>query len=136
MNPIVRNILAVIAGVFLGMVANMAIFMLFMIFIPLPEGVDMNNLGEKIHLLEMKHFIGPFLAHAMHALLGAFVAAKLAVSRNMQLALLVGVIVLLSGIANVIMINAPGWFTIADLALAYLPMAWLGGKLAGAKMKG
>jgi hypothetical protein len=32
---------------------------------------------------------------------------------------------LLGGIANVTMLPSPMWFTIADLALAYIPMGFL-----------
>jgi hypothetical protein len=49
----------------------------------------------------------------------------------MTLALAVGGLHLMGGIAAAFMIPAPVWFVVLDLTLAYLPMAWLGGRLAG-----
>jgi len=37
------------------------------------------------------------------------------------------------GIANVLMLPSPLWFSIVDLAGAYLPVAFLAGKLASRK---
>ena len=85
-----------------------------------------------MHLFGPQNFIMPFLAHALGTLAGAFLAALLAGSRKMMLALLVGVFFLIGGIMNVFMLPSPVWFTIVDLGLAYIPMGWLGGRLAGA----
>ena len=133
MNPIVQNILAVIAGVVIGGVVNMGIVMLGPSIIPPPEGVDtttMEGLQAGIHLFEPKHFISPFLAHALGALVGAFVAAKIAVSRKMQIALILGAFFLVGGIMAVSMLPAPMWYNVVDLVFAYIPMAYLGGKFA------
>ncbi|MEM1123371.1 MAG: hypothetical protein AAGJ18_23220, partial [Bacteroidota bacterium] len=103
--------------------------------VPPPEGVnpmDAESLKASMHLFEAKHFIMPFLAHAIGTLVGAFVVAKLAVSHHMKLAVGVGVWFLLGGIvAAQMMSGAPTWFLVLDLIVAYLPMGWLGGKLAG-----
>ena len=48
----------------------------------------------------------------------------------MKLALVVGVFFLAGGITNVLMLPSPAWFTALDLLGAYLPMAWLGAKIA------
>ena len=93
MNPIVRNILAPIAGVILGSLANIALIMLGPSVVPLPEGInpmDPENLKANFHLLETRHFIFPFLAHAVGTLVGAFVAAKIAASRKMIFGIAIG----------------------------------------------
>ena len=136
MNPILKNILAVIAGVVIGSVVNMGIITLSPSIIPPPEGVnvtDMESLKASMHLFEPKHFIFPFLAHALGTLAGAFVAALIAATNKMRFALGVGIFFLIGGIANVFMLPSPAWFTVLDLAGAYLPMGWLGGKLAGGR---
>jgi hypothetical protein len=76
------------------------------------------------------HFLMPFLAHALGTLAGAFVAAKLAASHQRQLALGIGVLFLLGGIAAVAMLGGPTWFIATDLLLAYIPMSLLGAALA------
>ncbi len=75
MNPIVKNILAVISGAILGGFVNMGIIMVSGSIIPPPEGADittMEGLKSAMHLMEPRHFIFPFLAHALGTLVGAF----------------------------------------------------------------
>lgn len=135
MSPLVRNILAVVAGFFVGMIVNGGLITLSSSFVPLPEGVDPNSfesINANIHKYTTMHFLMPFLAHALGTLLGAFTAAKIAASNNMKIAMGFGVFFLLGGIYAVTLIPAaPTWFKAADLILAYLPMGYLGGKLAG-----
>jgi hypothetical protein len=92
---------------------------------------DMESIRANAHLFEPKHFIMPFLAHSLGSLIGALVAAVIAASRKMTFALVVGIVHLLGGIAAAFMIPAPVWFIASDLIVAYIPMAWLGGKLGG-----
>ena len=132
MNPILKNIGAVVAGLVVGSIVNMGIVMLSGFVIAPPEGGDittMEGLKATMHLFEPKHFIFPFLAHAIGTLVGAYVAAKLAATRNMTMALIIGVFFFIGGSINVSMLGGPLWFTVLDLALAYIPMAYLGGKL-------
>lgn len=51
----------------------------------------------------------------------------------MRFAIAIGVIFLCGGIAASLMISAPAWFIALDLLAAYIPMAWLAGRL-GARM--
>ena len=134
MNPILKNILAVIAGLLIGGTVNMGLIMISGTIIPPPEGADMTTpegLKAALPLLEPKHFIFPFLAHALGTLVGAFLAAKLAASKHLVMAMIIGVFTLAGGIAAVFMIPAPTWFIVLDLVMAYLPMAYLGWILAG-----
>ena len=136
MNPILKNILAVIAGLVIGSVVNMFFISLNGTVIGLPEGADistMEGLKESMHLFEPKHFIFPFLAHALGTLVGAFIAAKIAATHKTKFALAIGVLFLIGGIINVINLPTPTWFSTLDLVAAYIPMGWLGGKLATKK---
>jgi len=125
-----RNILAVLAGAIICVVLNGLLLGLLMKLIPAPLGFDPENVAT-FGLLKGKHLLSPFLAHALPSLVGGFVAARLAATHQMSMALVVGGLHLVGGIAAVYMIPAPLWFEVADLVLAYLPMAWLGGKLGG-----
>lgn len=136
MNPIARNILAVIIGFVVGSLVNMALVNVGPSVIPLPEGADvstMDSLRASMKLFTPVNFLFPFLAHALGTLTGAFVAAKLAVSHHMKFAIGIGVAFLLGGVAVASMIGGPVWFIASDLLLAYIPMAFLGGFLAGGK---
>ena len=133
MNKIARNVLAVITGIILGSVVNMGIIMLQGSFIALPEGVDVTNtesLQSSMHLFEPKHFIFPFLAHAIGTLVGAYLSARIAASHKLKFALGIGIFFLIGCISMVFMIPSPIWFVILDLSLAYIPMGWLSGRLA------
>ena len=136
MPPILRNILAVVAGLLIGSVLNMAIITVGPMIIPPPDGVDMSDMGrfaENLRLLKPANFLAPWLAHALGTLVGAFVAARIAASYKIEFALGIGVVFLLGGIAMVAMFGGPLWFSVVDLIGAYLPMGYLGGILAGAK---
>ena len=130
MSPLLRNILAVVAGTGACLLFNGLLLDLLMRVIPPPTGFDPNT-PSTYTLLETRHFIAPFLAHAVPSLVGGWLAARLAATRPMTFALVVGALHLLGGIAAAFMIPAPTWFIARDLLVAYLPMAWLGGRLAG-----
>ena len=137
MNPIVRNILAVIAGWLGGSVINMGIVKLGHSIFPI-EGIDPNDmtaLAEVMPTLDFKYFIFPFLAHALGTLAGAAIAGLIAANHKMKFALGIGALFLLGGIMVNYMLPGPIWFTVADLVVAYVPMAWIGGMIA-AKLSG
>jgi hypothetical protein len=136
MNPIIRNILAVIAGGIVGSVVNMGIIMISGSVIPPPGGADvttMEGLQASLHLFEPRHFLMPFLAHALGTFAGALVAALIAANHKMLFALVIGAFFLAGGIGNVLLLPSPVWFTVVDLAGAYFPMAWIAGKLVAKK---
>ena len=129
MNRVIRNILAVAAGVVLGGLTNMALVTLGPQVISPPAGVDMSDaksLSASSHLLEPKHFVFPFLAHAFGTLVGALTAYLVAGSWRAVFSYGIGVFFLAGGIAASFLIAAPPWFVALDLLVAYLPMAWLG----------
>jgi hypothetical protein len=79
-----------------------------------------------MHLFQPRHFIMPFLAHAVGTLAGALAAYVIAASYKPQIAYVIGAVFLCGGGAASLMIPAPAWFIALDLSAAYLPMAWLG----------
>ena len=137
MHPILRNILAVIVGWLIGSAINMGLIQIGHQIYPL-EGVDINDmdaLASVMPTLSYEYFIFPFLAHALGTLSGAMVAALIAKKHRMITALIVGLLFLLGGIAVNIILPGPTWFSALDIVIAYLPMAWVGRKLAGNILK-
>jgi hypothetical protein len=65
-------------------------------------------------------------------LVGVLVATLIAASYKFKIAMALGVVFLIGGIAAVIMLPAPLWFEALDLVFAYIPMAWIAAKLGGA----
>lgn len=131
MNPIVRNILAVLIGAVACVFLNGALLNLMHTLNPPPAAFAPDKL-DTYALLEAKHLLNPFVAHALPSLVGGVIAALIAASRKMTMALVVGGLHLLGGIMAAFIIPAPAWYIALDLLVAYLPMAWIGAKLARA----
>ncbi len=128
MSNLLRNVLAVVTGAAIGGAINMAIITFGASLIPPPAGVDVtstDSLREGMHLFEPRHYVMPFLAHALGTFAGALVAYLVAGCHKARIALAVGALFLLGGVAASFMIPAPAWFIAFDLLFAYLPMAWL-----------
>jgi len=128
-----RLILATLAGLVVGSLVNMGLVAVSGHVIPPPPGADVTTtegLKASLHLFAPRHFVFPFLAHALGTPVGAYVATVLTPGRTSGPAWAVGGLFLLGGIAAVAMLPAPLWFSALDLVFAYLPAAWLGHRLA------
>lgn len=134
MSPLLRNILAVIAGLIIGGIVNSGIITLGPNLISPPEGVDPNDIESikaNVDLYGMKHFIVPFLAHALGTLVGAFTAVKLGISKHKTLAYIIAGLFLAGGLMMAFMLPEFWKFSIIDLLVAYFPMGILAWSLAG-----
>jgi hypothetical protein len=137
LHPRIKNGIAVASGILIGSFVNMGFISISSSIIPPPKNADITTiegLKATMHLFQPKHFLFPFLAHALGTLVGSNMASRIAVSHPMRLAMLIGIFFLIGGIANVFMLPSPLWFTITDLVGAYLPMAYLGWKITQNKI--
>ncbi|HVF65439.1 MAG TPA: hypothetical protein VNE58_15740 [Casimicrobiaceae bacterium] len=133
MTNLLRNTLALVAGMALGGGVNMALITVGPSLIPLPAGVDANSaesLSKAMPLLEPRHYVMPFLAHAVGTFAGALAAYLIAASHKAQIAYTIGIAFLCGGVAASFMIPAQTWFIALDLLFAYLPAAWLAVQMA------
>lgn len=132
-----RSIGAVIAGLAVGMVVNMAIVQLNMTLLhPAPEGLDTNDMDQLqayMDTLPASAFLVVMIAHLGQSFVGGWVAARLAASNVMVMAMTVGVLSMAGGIAMMFMISGPTWMYI-ELPL-YLVVAWFAGRLVQKKQK-
>lgn len=138
MNATTRNTLAFFAGVVALAVAKYAAIALGNAVIPPPAGADLSTIdGFKaaIPLYEAKHWIPAFFEHSVGSIAGGAAAASFAVSYRMRLALGIGALHMLGGLAAAWMLPLPMGVEVIDLAAMYLPMAWIGGKL-GSRTQG
>ena len=81
MPRLLRNVLAVLVGFVIGAGVNTTLITLSPSIIPPPAGVDVNSaesLAKAMHLYEPRHFVMPFLAHALGTLAGALAAYLIA----------------------------------------------------------
>ncbi len=98
---ILRNSLAIVVGFITGSLVNMALVTLGPMVIPVPPGVDVTDpakLAATIHLLEPRHYLFPFLAHALGTLVGALLTYLLAASHQALFARIIGALFLAGGI--------------------------------------
>lgn len=125
-----RDIGAVLAGMVVGGVANMAVILVSWAIWPMPEGMDMNDpeaLQAYIATLPVAALLMAVLAHLLQAFLGGWVAARISADRPRVVAMIIGVLSMLGGILNMINLQGPGWMW-GEVPL-YLVVAWLAGTL-------
>lgn len=135
---ILKLILSIVLGLVLGSATNMALIMVSGHVIPPPSGADMTTaegMRAALPLLEARHFLFPFMAHALGTLVAAFIAAKVAPQYKLVGALIVGSMFFVGGIMAARMIPAPTWFIVVDLIGAYFPFALFGFVLARSRLK-
>jgi hypothetical protein len=133
MKRIILNVLVFVACVIAGGIVNVLIINYSDAIIPAPVGSNLKTeegLKAAMALMAPKHFIMPFLAHAIGTLVGAFFVTLFIKDRRLFRALLVGFLFFLGGAWMVFELPSPLWFDALDLGLAYIPMAWIGYKLA------
>lgn len=97
--------------------------------IPPPEGLDLTTpegLTAAALLMEPKHFVIPWLAHALGTWVGALLISWWQPKWSLWGVLAVGGVFFVGGLMMVQMVPAPLWFVVLDLGLAYFPMAFLG----------
>ena len=131
MPPVLRNILAVIVGLAVGMAVNASIIEFnSRVLFPAPEGADLNDMVQLrayVETLPASAFLVVMLAHLGQSFVGGWVAARAGASRPRLLALIIGAISLAGGIMMIMEIRGPSWFVV-ELPL-YLVVAWLAGHL-------
>ena len=121
-----RTVAAVLLGLLVGSVVNMGLIMLGSVVVPPPPGVDSSDfesIAASMHLFEFKHFIPPFLAHAVGTFVGSLVAVLLDYRRGKIVAFMVGAVFFAGGVAASFMLPAPAAYIAIDLVAAYFPMA-------------
>ena len=132
MTKKLRNIIAIVAGWFSGSFINIILIQLGHSLLPI-EGLDPGNVDSIQKLnpsLGPEYFIFPFLAHAIGTLIGATITGLISANYSLKFSMLIGIYFFLGGLIMAFKIPSPIWFIIADLTIAYIPMAWLGAKIS------
>ena len=128
-----RNVLATLAGLAVGMVFNMGLIELNMrVLHPAPEGLDPMDPEQQeafqayVDSLPAAAFLVIMAAHLGQALIGGWLAACLGGSRPVLLALIVGAISLAGGVMMMMTVTGPPWMMV-ELPL-YLLLPYLAGR--------
>lgn len=131
---IFKRTLVILLSIFIGAQVNGAFLTIGTYLIPPPEGFNLNTmdgLKAAVPFLEAKHYLFPFFAHAIGTLISAVLITRFLKTQQFVFAMMAGVLFLIAGISMVIMLpGTPIWFILVDLIGAYIPMAYLGNKIA------
>jgi hypothetical protein len=130
-DQIIQRILAVITfivALFSGASLNGFIVEMGPKLIPPPPGADFTTQAGLIHsmkLMEPKHFIAPFLAHALGTLLTSIILVLFVKNlKQLKIYLITSTsLFFLGGAYMVYLLPSPMWFNSIDLIFAYFPMA-------------
>ncbi len=124
MQPYIRNLLAIVAGVLAAFVLVGLIEALGHMVYPVPEGLDFTNpdqLQAYVQGLPVGALLFVLAAWVVATFVGGLVAASVARTRPLLYSTIVGAVVLAATIANLLMIPHPRWFAIA--AVVAIPIA-------------
>ena len=121
----VRNVGSIVVGFLFIAVLSFGSDILLRVTFP-------DDVHVQIRIVSVRVLVLSLISAAVYATVGCYLTARLAPSRPMWHALVLGVLVLIFTQANttVLWTLAPLWYKLASLALV-IPCAWLGGWLAG-----
>ncbi len=131
MNPKLRVILAVVAGLVAGAII-IALIQMFSPYQP-PADLDVNDkakLAEWVKTLPLSAFFIVLLSYFLGAVLGGWLTNLIALPTRYRPALVTGFGLFVFGVMNLVAIPHPTWFAIVS-SLMYFVGAWAGGRLIG-----
>lgn len=126
-----RNLIAVVVGMLAGMAVNMSLVLLAMFLYPMPEGVDFSDseaMPAYFATIPATGFLIVLAAHLGQSFFGGLVAALLSSDRPRVMALIIGGLTLIGGVANLIKLPHPLWMWLE--VPGYLLTAWFAASLA------
>jgi MFS family permease len=132
----VKSILAVLTGLVVGFITIYLVELVSQQVYPLPAEVNLQDpeaMGTYMANAPAASLVLVLLAYALGSFLGGMVAARLATTKKMVHAIVVGVLLLLAGIANFYLLPHPIWFVISAVII-YPLMSFFGGAMGSRDM--
>ena len=123
-----RNIIGLITGMVLSILAIFSIQMINYQLFPLPPDLDPNDMTSMVKhamtLPALAHWI-VIISHVVGCVVGGYIISKIADHSLDKLSMGFGFFLMILGFINIIRIPHPLWFNVLDM-LVYLPSAYLG----------
>ncbi|MFM7566891.1 MAG: hypothetical protein ACKO4K_09105 [Flavobacteriales bacterium] len=116
-----RITLGLFFGLLTGGMVNGSFIHLGKLAFPYPPNFSM----DLFYTLPLKYYLFPFMAHALGTLSGCLIYLRIAAKHSLWPVYVIGTAFFGRDVLVGTMINAPLWFDVFDLVLAYFPMAWL-----------
>ncbi len=118
-----RNILAMLVGLVMGMSWNMGfIFLNSYVLFPMGDGVDMQDPSQMkayVATLPARAFLVVLVAHVGQAGVGGWISARMAHSHPAVLAWIIGILTAVGSAYNQVTLEGPSWMWI-DVLLAII----------------
>ncbi len=136
MTGFVRSLGAVLLGIVVGVVVIMAMEGFSSLAYPLPEGVDPadpESLAAYMPLMPVGAFLIVLVGWGLAALVGGWIASRLAFSRPVLSGLIAGAVLLLGGVVNMVSLSHPWWFV--TVAVPLFPLCALLGASAAVRSR-
>jgi hypothetical protein len=127
-----KRIFSIIGGLVASGLVVYLIEMLSSVVYPLPANIDTGDIeamNAYIAQLPVGAFLFIILAWALGSFVGGLIAGIINPDQRIRFALAVGLILMLFGLINLLIIPHPIWFWILGLAV-YIPAAYAGGWLS------
>ncbi len=131
MHPVLRSVIAVVAGAVVSAVVISLVEMVSSKMYPLPEGMDPNDLEalkKHVATLPAGAFLMVLTAWFLGTLTGGVVACLIARRRSMVHACVIAVIFLAAAVFMMLVLPHPAWFW-APGVLVFPTAAWLAASL-------
>jgi hypothetical protein len=123
-----QYVLPVVAGAMAGMILISFGQQGMQLVYPMPAGTNINDkvgLGRAIAQMPMGAFVLLLANYCVCSFLAGIIATYVAKRVTGRPAIVVGIVLTLAGVANVVTIPHPLWFSIVS-CLVYLPCSYLG----------
>ncbi len=126
-----RNLLSILGGVFVGMNIGRLLSMYSAKLYPMPETVDPTDaeaLFTFLNGLPTNAFYIIMAAHGVGAFIAAIMAGRIAATNKRQMALIAVFVMFVLTIAYTMMLPNPRWFVVSDI-ITVLLAGWIGSQL-------
>ena len=134
MNPVIRSILAVVAGMLSAFVVIALVQMIGVRIYPPAHPIDPTNIESMkavMAQIPLAALLFVLLSYTAGSVVGGWVAARFAPKDRMMHAMFVAALLFGAGLMNLMTIPHPAWFWVASSVLYWLG-AWSGAQAAGA----
>lgn len=130
-NSLMRNVLAMLAGVIVAMVLMVLLQSVAHQVYPPPAGLDYTK-PEVREAIMMQAPMGALLivlsSYLVGTLVGAWVAARLSADAPLRQGYLIGALLVAASVLNLRAVPHPLWFIVANMAVV-IAGAWIGARL-------
>ena len=133
MRAVIRSVLTVLAGAIVAGILIALVEAIGHLVYPPPPGVDpwdRESLRTAMESIPVGALVAVLLAWGVGTFAGSWLAARIAGRAGLAHGMVVGLLMLAAGVANMLMIPHPLWFWGAGVAVFPLT-AWLGGRMVG-----